>query len=122
MTPTAISDRFAPFDIVIVPFPYTDHLAEKRRPALVVSTSSLRPFRLLWVAMITSAKNDPWACDVAIRDLAKAGLPAPSVVRPAKIACIDPGRVVRRTGRLDAAGSRAVEDQLRRFLARTRQA
>ena len=44
------------FDVVIVPFPYTDHLAEKRRPALVVSADAFnRKHGLLWVAMITSA-------------------------------------------------------------------
>jgi hypothetical protein len=36
--------------------------------------------------MITSADNAPWSCDVTIANLARAGLPAPSVVRPAKIA------------------------------------
>ena len=41
--------------------------------------------------------------DVAIADLDRAGLPAPSVVRPAKIACIDAARIDRRIGRLDKA-------------------
>ncbi|MEA2987282.1 MAG: mRNA interferase MazF, partial [Alphaproteobacteria bacterium] len=51
-------------DIVVVPFPYTDRLAEKRRPALVVSNAKLVRFGLVWVAMITSAENEPWLCDV----------------------------------------------------------
>ena len=33
--------RFDPFDIVVVPFPYADRLAEKRRPALVISNRKL---------------------------------------------------------------------------------
>ncbi len=32
---------FAPGDVVVVPFPYTDALAEKRRPAVVVSSQRL---------------------------------------------------------------------------------
>ena len=94
-------DRFDAFDIVVVPFPYADRLAEKRRPALVISNRRLAPFGLVWVAMITSADNAPWSCDVTIVDLARAGLPAPSVVRTAKIACIEPARIERRAGRLD---------------------
>ena len=88
--------RFDPFDVVIVPFPYADRLAEKRRPALVISNRKLAAHGLVWVAMITSADNEPWASDIAIADLDRAGLPAPSVVRPAKIACIEPSRIDRR--------------------------
>jgi mRNA interferase MazF len=111
------SRRFAAFDIVVVPFPYAGRLPEKRRPALVVSGPKLGRYGLVWVAMITSADNEPWPCDVAIANLDRAGLPAPSVVRPAKIACIGPARVERRAGRLDKNAARAVARQLANFLA-----
>ena len=114
------SEAYAPFDVVVVPFPYSDRLAEKRRPALVVSGPPLDGFGVLWLAMITSAENSAWACDVSIVDLARAGLPAASVVRPAKIACVDPDRVLRRAGVLDAATARRVARQMRRFLATAR--
>ncbi len=39
--------------------------------------------------MITSAEHRAWAGDVAIANLAKAGLPVASVVRTAKIAIIE---------------------------------
>src|ERR1041385_383118 len=45
--------RFDPFDIVVVPFPYADRLAENRRPALVISNRKLAGHGLIWVAMIT---------------------------------------------------------------------
>jgi mRNA interferase MazF len=108
--------RFAPFDVVVVPFPYADRLAEKRRPALVVSNHKLAVHGLVWVAMITSADNAPWSSDVAIADLKRAGLPAPSVVRPAKLACIEPGRIDRCVGRIDKAAARMVGQKLRGFL------
>jgi mRNA interferase MazF len=110
------SDHLDAFDVVVVPFPYSDRLAEKRRPALVISNRALAPFGLIWVAMITSADNEPWSCDVPIEDLASAGLPARSVVRPAKIASIEPARVLRRAGRLDTAAARKVTRILRGFL------
>jgi mRNA interferase MazF len=108
--------RFDPFDIVVVPFPYADRLAEKRRPALVISNRKLAAHGLVWVAMITSADNEPWSSDIAIADLKRAGLPAPSVVRSAKIACIEPNRIDRRIGRLDKAEARKVGQRLRGFL------
>jgi mRNA interferase MazF len=108
--------RYDPFDVVVVPFPYADRLAEKRRPALVISNRKLAVHGLIWVAMITSADNEAWSSDVVITDLKRAGLPAPSVVRVAKIACIEPGRIDRRVGRLDKTAARAVGQKLRRFL------
>ena len=104
-------------DIVVVPFPYTDRLAEKRRPALVVSGSELLAHGVIWVVMITSASNRSWTCDVVIPDLGSAGLTNPSVVRPAKIACIDPGRIVRRSGRLPQEAMVRVRGHLTRFQA-----
>jgi mRNA interferase MazF len=113
---SARETRYDPFDIVVVPFPYADRLAEKRRPALVISNRKLAVHGLIWVAMITSADNEAWSSDVAIADLKRAGLPAPSVVRVAKIACIEPGRIDRRVGRLDKAATRMVGQKLRGFL------
>ena len=108
--------RFDPFDIVVVPFPYADRLAEKRRPALVISNHKLAAHGLVWVAMITSADNARWPSDVPIAELKRAGLPAPSMVRPAKIACIEPNRIDRRIGRLDKTVARTVGQRLRGFL------
>jgi mRNA interferase MazF len=77
--------------VVRVPFPYTDRSTRQYRPALVVSNDELgEAGSLLWVLMITSAENRPWRGDVAFEgDFRNAGLPAPSVVRTAKIATID---------------------------------
>ena len=69
--------RLQPFDIVIVPFPYADRLAEKRRPAVVVSAPAVSErYKLVWLAMITSAVNPRWDCDVQISELAPTALPA----------------------------------------------
>ena len=113
--PIAISDmNHASFDVVVVPFPYADRLAEMRRPALVVSAPALQKrFGLVWLMMITSADNPAWDCDVAISDLKLAGVPAPSVVRPAKIATIDATRILRRVGKLAAKDAKKVKETLR---------
>jgi len=82
--------RFRQGDVVKVPFPYTDRSTRQFRPALVASLGGIEAAHgLLWVVMITSAENRGWPGDVAIGNLAMAGLPVPSVIRTAKIATIE---------------------------------
>jgi mRNA interferase MazF len=105
---------FAAFDVIVVPFPYSDRLAEKRRPALVVSAPALELSRgLVWVAMITSATHSTGFADCEIHDLASAGLPARSMLRGGKLATIEPLRVIRRTGSLSTADRKQAEQVLR---------
>jgi mRNA interferase MazF len=75
-------------------------------------------YKLVWLAMITSAVNPRWNCDVEISDLKAAGLPAPSRVRPVKIATADVSRVIRTTGRLSAADAKALQAKLADLLPR----
>jgi mRNA interferase MazF len=107
---------YAPGDVVVVPFPYSDRLAEKRRPALVVSNEHVRAEGFVWVVMITSAVHNPLSHDVPIADLPLAGLGAPSLVRPTKIACIEPPRILRRAGRLSSEQSGQVAETIRSFV------
>jgi mRNA interferase MazF len=81
------------WDLVKVPFPYTDRPTRQRRPALVVAVPPVPASPdLLWVLMVTSAANRGWPGDVTVSDTRAAGLPAPSVVRSAKIATIEAGK------------------------------
>ena len=89
-------------DIVRVPFPYRHVAARQHRPALVIAQSGPDAGFLLWVLMITSAANRGWPGDLAIPDHAAAGLPAPSLIRTAKIATIEAHRADVR-GRLPEA-------------------
>ena len=74
---------------------------------------------LLWVLMITSARNRPWAGDVEISHLQEAGLPAPSVVRCAKIATIE-ASAANRIGKLGQAQLRLVSNMMQRVLGSMR--
>jgi len=103
---------------VVVPFPYADRLAEKRRPAVVVSAEALeKRHGLVWLAMVTSASNRRWHADVSISDLKLAGLPAPSLIRPAKIATADAARIARRIGRLPPKDILALQAALKALIA-----
>jgi mRNA interferase MazF len=104
---------FSPGDVVKVPFPYTNRSTRQSRPALVVSTPSLEVAHgFLWLVMITSAENRGWPGDVAITTLSRAGLPAPSVIRPAKIATIDASDATK-LGRISEAPLRQVLRRIR---------
>ncbi len=103
-------------DVIKVPFPYTDRETRQLRPALVVSTAQLQDLHgLLWVVMITSAENRGWPDDVPVANLKRAGLPAPSLIRSAKIATIDASDASK-LGRVSAAQARRVTGKIRQRL------
>ena len=109
---------FERFDVVRVPFPFTDRQAEKIRPALVMSDGKAfnRPAGHSVLAMITSASHAPWPLDVPIADLKAAGLPAPSIVR-FKLFTLD-HRFVRGTlGRLAEKDRAKMQKAMRLLLA-----
>jgi mRNA-degrading endonuclease toxin of MazEF toxin-antitoxin module len=108
---------FEVWDIVKVPFPYTDRPIRQNRPALVIAAGALEATHgLLWLAMITSAANRGWTGDVMISDLREAGLPVPSIVRTAKLATIE-ARDAQRLGTLPPADRNSVSRFLRDWLA-----
>ena len=105
------------WDLVKVPFPYTNRPVQQRRPALVVSVPVAPGApELLWVLMVTSAANRGWPGDVVVSDLTAAGLPAASVVRSAKVATIE-ARDAERIGHLPVADQSQVAEAVRGSLA-----
>ena len=97
------------FDVVVVPFPFTDAQASKRRPALVLSADQTFncPVGHSVMAMITTDYRSTWALDVGITDLTAAGLKAPSIIRM-KLFTLDHALVRKQIGRLSAVDQAAV--------------
>ena len=105
-----------PFDVVVVPFPFTDREAERRRPALVVSSPAFNAQHDQSIlAMITSA-GEEWPSDITLRDWREAGLGVPCKVR-LKLFTLDDALVLRRAGALSERDAEAVRRSLVRFLA-----
>lgn len=107
---------YKPFDVVVVPFPFTDSAQTKRRPALVLSQNAAFGDKIghSVLAMITSQKNDPWPLDSAIQNQQQSGLTAPSVVRM-KLFTLDDRLIIRKIGRLAAKDQDQVKQNLSRL-------
>ncbi len=87
-------------DVVIIPFPFVDVAAEKRRPSLVLSRRAFNDAQHHSIcAMITTAQRSRWPSDIAIDDLTAAGLPRACVVRW-KLFTLPNSIILRRVGAL----------------------
>lgn len=108
---------FEAFDVVVVPFPFTDRRASKRRPALVLSRADTFGDRIghSVFAMITSQGQSPWPLDVAIGDGKSAGLSSPSTVRM-KLFTLDHRLILRKAGRLARRDRQDVIESLKSLL------
>lgn len=110
---------FKRWDVISVPFPFVEGYESKRRPALVISTDDFhKAHDACFSAMITTARNmrDMRDGDVKVIDLAKAGLPAPCVVRLSRLATFEASNQIRRIGSLGTGERRAVSGRLKRWL------
>lgn len=106
------------WDVVILPFPFTDRNAAKVRPAVVVSSEALHGRAgKYFLAMITSAGHAPVEGDVGISDIETAGLPVDSRVRPSKLATVERSAFRKRIGTLPKTDRLRVLSSLHRFLA-----
>ena len=104
-----------PWDVVVVPFPFTDSPASKRRPALVLSSSAFnRVSGHSLMAQITKAKQSSWPGDLRIQNV-EAGLPEECIVRM-RLFTIDNRLIQKRTGRLSAADREQVRAGLRQVM------
>ena len=107
------------FDIVVVPFPFTDQDTDKKRPALVLSDSIFNEATDNCVlAMITSAKNPEWPLDIHISSIQKSGLSAPSKIRM-KIFTLDSRLILKKIGGLSTKDQKAVKENLQKLMCWT---
>jgi len=108
--------RFVRGDVVILPFPFSDLSASKRRPALVIA--SIRPHDDVILCMITSQHtSDGSAVSIARSDFASGSLPSDSNIRPNRLFTADSGIVLRKAGRLKPATIDTVVKEIIRIVS-----
>jgi mRNA interferase MazF len=104
------------FDIVVVPFPFSDLPQTKRRKALVLSNVEFnRKNKSTILSMITSAAHSSWHLDVPITQLKGTGLNKECLIR-AKIFTLDNGLIIEKCGRLNPSDVKNVKLSLAKAL------
>jgi mRNA interferase MazF len=105
------------FDIVKIPFLFTDKNKVKKRPALIISIEQYQEKYLHCILiMITTAKYSSWEDDIYIEDLAKAGLTSESKIR-FKIFSIEADLIISKLGELTKNDIYKVKQVISKFIA-----
>ena len=105
------------FDIVKVPFPFSDKEKIKKRPAIIISSPQyLIATNHYILLMITSAKQSSWKNDIEISNLQKSGLPSPSKIR-FKMFSLDYSIIISKIGCLDIQDTNIVKKNLKDILS-----
>lgn len=104
-------------DVAVLPFPFVDIAAEKRRPSLILSHATFNELHGHSIcAMITTAARSKWPTDLAIKNLEQAGIDPPCVIRW-KLFTLPNDFILRRVGRLAAPDRDDVVSAARNVLA-----
>ena len=101
-----------PWEVMVVPFPFTERPGAKRRPAVVLSNRAFNQHGHTILAMITTRAQRPWPGDLEIADLEASGLQIPCISR-LKVFTLDNRLRLRRLGRLSVADREAASQELR---------
>lgn len=89
------------WDIVLVPFPFTDLSITKKRPALIISPDEYNRNLDVVIVFITSQSALEYRFgDYGIQKWKDANLPKPSTLRM-KFATIDKSIIIKKLGQLD---------------------
>lgn len=107
---------FKAFDVVAVPFPFTDRDATKRRPALVISNERFnQQHNQLVLAMITTTTDNVWPSDVSLTNWQAAGLKVVCHFR-LKLFTLDQNLVLKTIGHLSSQDVKSVQAALAEFI------
>ncbi len=101
---------FVTGDIVILPFPFSDLSANKRRPALVLAT--LHGGDIVVCQITSQIRPDPYAVPIEDADFANGGLKQSSLVRVSRIFTAESSIVLYRAGTLSIGKQREVRSKI----------
>ena len=97
-------------DIVLVPFPFTDQSATKKRPAVVISSAAYHQQRpdLLIMAVTSQVRPTQTIGEVTVTEWQSAGLLKPSAIKPV-ITTIEQTLVAKKLGHLKPQDQEALK-------------
>ncbi|MGD0838826.1 MAG: type II toxin-antitoxin system PemK/MazF family toxin [Polyangia bacterium] len=88
-------------DVIVVPFPFTNHTATKKRPAVVVSSEAYQRERpdIILMAITSQVRPTPTIGEATVAHWQAAGLLKPSVIKPL-LATVEANLIIRQLGKL----------------------
>jgi mRNA interferase MazF len=108
--------RFIKGDVVVLPFPFSDLSANKKRPALVIAAP--QTYDDLILCMITSrSAKDASAISLTAEDFDDGRLPHDSYIRPNRLFTADATIILRTAGRLSAKKVEEVVVEITRIIS-----
>lgn len=93
--------KFVKGDVVVLPFPFSNLSASKKRPALVVAT--LKGDDLILTQITTVSRPDGYSIPLFNSDFNSGGLPQNSNIRPNRIFTGDSNIVISKAGSISKA-------------------
>jgi mRNA interferase MazF len=109
---------YKPWDIILVPFPFTDLSRNKKRPALVISPKEYNKGYDLIIMFITSKLSTfGRPGDYKIAKWREAGLPKPSMTRM-KLATIEKDIVIKKFATLQDEDRKSIQNILINFFSK----
>ena len=97
-------------DVVVIPFPFSDLSASKKRPAIIVA--SLTGDDQI-IAQITSvARNDNYSIPLETKDFKNGKLPHSSMIRPNKLFTADKSLISYKAGSINDKKIKEIEKTL----------
>ena len=110
--------NYKKWEIVLVPFPFTNLTTNKKRPALIISPDKYNVEADVVIIFITSKLDLKYRIgDYKIKEWENAGLPKPSMIRM-KFATIDKTIIIKKLGSLSENDKNEFHKQLLDFFKR----
>jgi mRNA-degrading endonuclease toxin of MazEF toxin-antitoxin module len=105
-------------DIVLVPFPFSDQLTAKKRPAVVVSSNTYNSTSpdIVIMAITSQTQKSTGLGECMITDWRAAGLLKPSAIKSA-ISTIEQSLVLKKLGKLSPADLTIAGNALKELLS-----
>lgn len=106
-------------DVVLVPFPFTNQTASKKRPAVVISSEQYNVERPDIIIMAVSSQIGPEStvAEATVKNWQAAGLLKPSVMKSI-LTTIEKGLVLKNLGRLAKEDRQALQGMLQKIIGK----
>ena len=104
-------------DVILIPFPFTDQTTTKKRPAVVVSSTSYHRSRsdIVLMAITSQVKPSVSFGEVTVAEWERAGLIKPSAIKPI-FTTVEKSLVIKKIGQLHPEDQQTLKNTLQTIL------